>query len=56
MGPEAEKVYSSFTIITQAPRNDSDDPPRTTFDDVIKMFDQHFNPRVNVIHEHAQFH
>lgn len=57
MGEEAEKIYSTFTIVTTPPRNGQNppDPPLTTFDDVVKMFDRHFNPQVNVIHERAVF-
>ena len=45
MGPEAEKIYATFEIV-----------PTTTFDNVIKLFDEHFTPKVNVIHERAIFH
>ena len=56
MGPEAEKVYATFTINTDhRAGQDPPDPPNTTFDDVIGMFDEHFTPKVNIIHERAVF-
>ena len=45
MGPEAEKVYSTFTGI-------DDD---TTLKQVLDKFDTYFIPRVNVLHERARF-
>ena len=45
MGAEAEKVYSTFTITAD-----------TTFDAVVKLFDGHFTPQKNIIHERAVFH
>ena len=45
MGPEAEKVYSTFTGI-------DDD---TTLEQVLDEFDTYFIPRVNVLHERARF-
>ena len=45
MGPEAEKIYTTFT--------DMDD--NTTLQQVLAKFDEHFVPRVNVLHELALF-
>mgnify|MGYP003406673778 FL=1 len=44
MGPEADRIYQTFTV--------EDD---TTFDAVLKMFDEYFMPRKNVIHLRAVF-
>lgn len=56
MGEEAEDVYATFTIRTgHREGQNSPDPPDTTLDDVIKMFDEHFTTKVNVIHERAVF-
>ena len=43
MGPEAEKIYTTFTGM--------DD--NTTLQQVLSKFDEHFVPRVNVLHERA---
>ena len=57
MGEEAEKIYGTFTVVTtRRDGADPPDPPLSTFDDIIEMFDRHFTPRVNVIHERAKFH
>ena len=40
MGPEAEKIYTTFTGM--------DD--NTTLQQVLAKFDEHFVPRVNVLH------
>ena len=45
MGSESEKIYSRFTVGGD-----------TSFDDIMKKFDEHFTPQVNVIHERAVFH
>ena len=45
MGPEAEKRYTTFTGM--------DD--NTTLQQVLAKFDEHFVPRVNVLHERALF-
>ena len=45
MGEDAEKIYGTFTITEES-----------TFDNVIGMFNDHFTPKVNVIHERAVFH
>ena len=45
MGPEAEKLYTTFTGM--------DD--NTTLQQVLAKFDEHFVPRVNVLHERALF-
>ena len=45
MGPEAEKIYTTFTGM--------DD--NTTLQQVLAKFDEHFVPRVNVLHERALF-
>ena len=54
MGEDAENIYSTFTIHRK--RNPDADPPDTTFDDVVELFNRHFMPKVNVIHERAIFH
>ena len=57
MGEDAENIYSTFTI--HRSRNPDADPPHlsdTTFDDVVELFNRHFMPKVNVIHEWAIFH
>lgn len=51
MGADAEKDCNTFTIHTG-----EHDVADTTFDDAIAMFDTHFNPKVNIIHERAVFH
>ena len=43
MGPEAEKILK-----TQS--------ESASFDEVLKHFDDHFIPKVNIIHERAVFH
>ena len=45
MGPEAEKIYTTFTGM--------DD--NITLQQVLAKFDEHFVPRVNVLHERALF-
>jgi len=45
MGPEAEKIYTTFTGMED-----------TTLQQVLVKFDEHFVPRVNVLHERALFH
>ena len=57
MCEDAENIYSTFTIHRNwNPDADLPDPPDTNFDDVIELFDRHFMPKVNVIHERAIFH
>ena len=65
MGEDAENIYSTFTIHrNRNPDTDSPppppplppNPPDTTFDDVVELFNTHFMPKVNVIHERAIFH
>lgn len=57
MGAESEKIYSTFTIVTNHREGqDPPDPPNTTFENVIAMFDQYFQPKRNIIHERAVFH
>ena len=57
MGSEAEKIYSTFVIhTTHRDGQDPPDPPNTTFDDVVTMFDNYFTPKRNIIHERAVFH
>ena len=43
MGPEAEKLVKPLT-------------ENSPFEEVVKHFDNHFIPKVNVIHERAKFH
>ena len=45
MGPEAEKIYTTFTGMED-----------NTLQQVLAKFDEHFVPRVNVLHERALFH
>ena len=47
MGREAEHVYKSFTLA------DGDD---AKFDVILAKFDEHFEPKRNIIHERARFH
>ena len=57
IGEDAENIYSTFTIHrNRNPDADPPDPPDTTFDDVVELFNRHFMPKVNVIHERAIFH
>lgn len=46
MGMEAENIMKSFGLTPNESKN---------FDRVIKKFDDHFIPRINVIHERAKF-
>ena len=46
MGPEAERIYSTFEL-AEGDR---------TFDTVLSKFDEHFIPQRNIIHLRAQFH
>ena len=46
MGPEAEKIYTTFTGM---------DDNSTLQQEVLDKFDEHFVPRVNVLHERALF-
>ena len=47
MGPEADKmIFSQFTFDNEEGRTDFD---------VVSLFDQHFLPKRNIIHERAQF-
>ena len=43
MGPGAEKLVKPLT-------------KNSPFEEVVKHFDNHFIPKVNVIHERAKFH
>ena len=45
MGPEAKKIYTTFTGM--------DD--NTMLQQVLDKFDEHFVPRVNLLHEQALF-
>lgn len=47
MGPEAEQVYKSFVL---------EDDEEEDFDYVLRLFDEHFVPKRNVIFERARFH
>lgn len=49
MGVEAEKVHSAFTV----QQDSASEADNTTFDQLIQMFDAHFTPKVNLIHEQA---
>ena len=55
MGVDADKIYSTFDI-GGGNGADPQEQPDATFDDVIRMFNEHFTPKVNVIHERAIFH
>lgn len=48
MGQQAETIFKSFTFTTE---ND-----KKEHDKVLKKFDEHFIPSINVIHERANFH
>ena len=52
MGPESERIFQSFTLpaATEAIAD-----PANHFDTVLKLFDTHFVPKRNVIHERAKF-
>ena len=57
MGEDAENIHSTFTIHrNRNPDAGPPDPPVTTLDDVVELFNRHFMPKVNVIHERAIFH
>ena len=47
MGPEAETVFNTFKFNAIA--------DKTNFDIVVKLYDDYFAPRKNVIHERAMF-
>ena len=47
MGPEAETVLNTFKF--------NADADKTNFDIVVKLYDDYFAPRKNVIHERAMF-
>ena len=53
MGREAEKIFTSFTFPA---RQDGQPDPKNNFDVVLRLFNNHFVPRTNVIHERAKFH
>ena len=48
MGQQAETIFNSFTFTTENDKKDHDK--------VLKKFDEHFIPSINVIHERANFH
>ena len=48
MGAEADRVFAPFRFDRNDDKND--------FDKVVKIFDDHFIPKRNVIHERATFH
>ena len=48
IGKEAENIFDSFTWENEDDKKD--------FDKVLKMYDNYFVPRKNVIHERARFH
>ncbi|KAK7500040.1 hypothetical protein BaRGS_00008587 [Batillaria attramentaria] len=54
MGTEAKQIYLMFPVVEG--RGAEAVSPNTTFDEVIRMFTNHFNQRVNTIHERANFH
>ena len=47
LGPEAETVFNTFKF--------NADADKTNFDIVVKLYDDYFAPRKNVIHERAMF-
>ena len=53
MGVDADKIYNTFDI-GGGNGADPQEQPDATFDDVIRMFNEHFTPKV--IHERAIFH
>ena len=52
MGREADKIFSTF-VFSQPAEGEADD--RDNFDVVLTMFNNHFIPKRNVIHERSKF-
>ena len=46
MGPRAEDIFRSFGL---------SDADQKKFDTVKKKFEEHFNPKVNIVYERTQF-
>ena len=52
MGPESERIFQSFAV---PPATEAIPDPSNHFDTILKLFDTHFVPKRNVIHERAKF-
>ena len=52
MGPEAEKIFRSFSLPAA---RETIPRPQDNFDIILGLFDTHFVPKRNVIHERAKF-
>ena len=53
LGSEADNIFQSFSFPT--PTNEGEDPAND-FGTVLKMFEDYFVPKRNIIHERAKFH